>query len=84
MITLTKDQHDALTNNGKEPAKVIDPVTNDEYVLLSAQLYARVRCLFEEDDFKVSDAYPAIDRAFAEGWDDPKMADYDHFEDFKK
>lgn len=83
MITLTKDQHDALASNGAVPAKVIDPATNAEYVLMPAALYERVRCLFE-DDFKVSDAYPAIDQAFAEGWSDPKMSDYDHYEDFKK
>ena len=36
------------------------------------------------DEFHVSDTYAAIDEAFAEGWNDPKMADYDHYEDFKK
>ncbi len=84
MIQLTKDQHDELAQNGKHGMKVIDPVTKSEYFLLPAELYERVRCLFEEDDYKVSDMYPAIDRAFAEGWNDPKMSDYDHYEDFKK
>jgi hypothetical protein len=47
---------------------------------LPAELYEWVRCLFEEDDFRVSDMYPAIDQAFAEGWNDPKMSDFDHDE----
>ncbi len=80
MIQLTKDQHDELANNGVGAAKVIDPVTNAEYVLMPAHLYERVRCLFE-DDFEVSDAYPAIDQAFAELWSDPKMDDYDRYEE---
>ena len=35
-------------------------------------------------DFHVSDTYAAMDEAFAEGWNDPKMSDYDRYEDFKK
>ena len=36
------------------------------------------------DDFHPGEAYPAIDRAFAEGWGDPKMDDYDRYEELKK
>jgi hypothetical protein len=32
-----------------------------------------------DDGIDPADAYPAIDRAFAAGWDDPKMDDYDRF-----
>ena len=83
MIQLTQDQHDELARNGKETAKVIDPITNTQYVLLRADDFARLRGVIE-DDFNVSEAYAAIDEAFAEGWNHPKMSDYDHYEDFKK
>jgi hypothetical protein len=83
MIQLTKDQHDELMQNGQDTATVIDPVTNTEYVLLRADVFQRLREMTEED-FDVSDAYAAIDEAFAEGWNHPKMSDYDHYEDFKK
>ncbi len=83
MIQLTKDQHDELASNGKCPVQVIDPVTNAEYVLVPAAEYAHLSGMIDKD-FHVSDAYAAIDEAFAEGWNDPKMADYDHYEDFKK
>ena len=83
MIQLTKDQHDELASNGQDTANVIDPVTNTEYVLLRADHYQRLRTLID-DDFHVSDAYAAIDETFAEGWNHPKMSDYDHYEDFKK
>jgi hypothetical protein len=83
MIQLTKDQHDELANNGQDTAKVVDPVTNTEYILVRADIY-EYRCGLIDADFHVSDAYAAIDEAFAEGWNHPKMSDYDHYEDFKK
>jgi hypothetical protein len=83
MIQLTKEQHDELAKNGQDTAKVIDPVTKTEYVLVRADLY-EYRCGLIDVDFHVSDTYPAIDQAFAELWSDPKMSDYDHYEDFKK
>jgi hypothetical protein len=36
-----------------------------------------------DDDFHPPDTYPAIDRAFAEGWDGPKMDDYDRYDELK-
>jgi hypothetical protein len=36
------------------------------------------------DDPHPSEAYPAIDQAFAEGWNDPKMDDYECYEELKK
>jgi hypothetical protein len=83
MIQLTKDQHEQLANNGKSAVKVIDPISNDEYVLVTAAEYAHLSGMIDVN-FHVSDTYAAIDEAFAEGWNDPKMADYDHYEDFKK
>ena len=80
MIQLTKNQHDELAGNGKEPMRVIDPITNAEYVLVSAEDFARLRGMIDVD-FHVSDAYPAIDRAFAEGWNAPKMDDHDRYEE---
>jgi hypothetical protein len=29
-------------------------------------------------------AYPAIDEAWKEDWDDPKMAEYDNYEEHKR
>jgi hypothetical protein len=72
-----------LVNNGKGAAKVIDPVTNAEYVLLPADVYERLRDLID-DDFKVSDAYPVVARAVVELWNDPKMDDYERYEQLKK
>jgi hypothetical protein len=43
MIQLTKDQHDALASNGDESVRVIDPITNTEYVLIRAEVFERLR-----------------------------------------
>jgi hypothetical protein len=83
MIQLTKDQHDELTQNGKDSMKVIDPVTNTEYVLLRADVFERLTGMIDAD-FQLKDAYPAMSRAFAELWNDPKMDEYDRYEEFKK
>jgi hypothetical protein len=80
--SLTDEQHRAVAAQPDEPLRMIDPVTNRTYVLLRADLYERVRELLQ--GFSPSDAYPAIDRAFAAGWDDPKMDDYDRYEELRK
>jgi hypothetical protein len=75
MIELTESQlHDLDT--APEPYRVVDPRTNTFYVLVRADIYERARELLG-DDLDPRDAYAAVDRAFAEGWNDPKMDDYD-------
>ena len=78
-MPLTADQLRAVAANPDEPVRLVDPASQREYVLLRAEVYERVRQLL--DDFRPQDAYPAIDRAFAEGWNDPKMDDYDRYEE---
>jgi hypothetical protein len=70
-----------------ESAKQGQPVRlhSDEvdFVVLRADVYERLRALLDKD-FAPTDAYPAIDRAFAEDWNDPKMDDYDRYEELKR
>jgi hypothetical protein len=80
MIELTEQQRQELTS--AEPV-VVDPQTRQEYVLVRKELYLRLRGLLD-DDFQPSQAYAAIDRSFAEGWSDPKMDDYDRYEQIKR
>jgi hypothetical protein len=37
-----------------------------------------------DDSFDPCDAYAAIDRVFADGWNDPLMDDYDRYEELKE
>jgi hypothetical protein len=81
MIELTEQQRQAV-GEGQTPLRLMDSVSGQEYVLIRAELYARLAAL-AGGDFEVREAYPAIDQAFAPGWDDPKMADYDRYEELK-
>jgi hypothetical protein len=81
MFELTPDQRAELC--GPEPAGAVDSQTKQEYVLVRADVYERLKGVLGED-FHPSEAYPAVDPAFAEAWDDPKMDDYDRYEELKK
>ena len=35
-------------------------------------------------DPEAEEAYPLVDEAFREGWDDPKMAEYDRYEEYRR
>jgi hypothetical protein len=82
MIELTEAQQRALDTE-PEPRRMVDPRTETTYVLVRADVYERLKSLLGED-FTPSEAYPAIDHAFAEGWDDPRMDDYDRYEELKQ
>jgi predicted ATPase len=77
-IELTEQQRQALKE--EEPPRVIDPATKECYVLVRAEVYERMRQLLGED-FGPREAYPAIDQAFAAGWNDPRMDAYDRYEE---
>jgi hypothetical protein len=79
-IELTDQQQRAV--DAEEAPRLVDPRTGTAYVLLRAELFERLRGVLG-DDLQPRDAYPAIDRAFAEGWNDPKMDDYDRYDELK-
>ena len=81
-LPLSAEQLRVVTANPDGPFGLIDPATQRKYVLLRADVYERVREVLEGD--RPPDAYRAIDRAFADGWDDPAMDDYDRYEELRK
>src|SRR5215510_11932812 len=81
MIELTQEQQQALDQQA-EPLRMVDPRTKTVYVLVREDLYGRVQGLL--DDIDPSDTYEALDAVFREDWDNPKMADYDRYEEHKK
>ena len=64
MIELTEEQQTALGQ--AQPAKLLDPRTNETYVLVRADLYERMRALIDS----------ATKRA---GWDDPALDAYEKY-----
>jgi hypothetical protein len=79
MIELTEEQRRELDQ--AEPVAV-DPQTKKEYVLVSREVYEKLRAILADPDPR--DTYAAMDRAFAPLWDEPKMADYDNYEDHER
>jgi hypothetical protein len=72
MTHLTPEQSSAV--RAEIPLRIVDPDTNIEYVLLRADLYERVRHLFNDP---TADAFVAqIESAAAAGWDDPALDVY--------
>jgi hypothetical protein len=77
MIELTQEQRKELDTT--DAPRLVDPVTHQKYVLVREELYERLRNLLDTI-FHPDEAYPAIDRAFADGWNDQRMDDYDRYE----
>ena len=81
-IELTETQQQAIAECATTLPRVVDPGTNTTYVLVRADVFDRFQGILD-GDLQSRDAYPAIDRAFAEGWNDPKMDDHDRYEELK-
>lgn len=50
MIELTEQQQQALLSRQDEPLQLIDPRTNQTYVLLPKEVFERVKNLLEDKD----------------------------------
>jgi hypothetical protein len=76
---LSEELQQEIARHGNEPIKVVDPGTQKVYVLISADVFERVRSFFDES-FNLREAYAAQDAALAQIWDDAELdeyADYD-------
>ena len=76
-MDLTAEQIQAI--RGGVPVRVVPSEIGAECIVVRADVFQRVDGLLHDLDPR--QAYPAVDEAWKEGWDDPKMADYDHYED---
>src|SRR5262245_37683750 len=65
-------------NCGCEPVRLLDPETNQEYVLVPAESYRRIQALLSDLDPR--ELYPALHRAMdQEGWNDLRMDEYNRY-----
>lgn len=79
MIELTREQRQAIAQQGETPPRVLDPGTHTTYVLIHEKVYARLEALLgdEHRDQFTRDMYPHVMEVFGrEGWDDPTMDIY--------
>ena len=80
MIELTEQQWQEI-GKASEPVRFVNPSTHSEFYLVSADVYSLLQTAMGE--LNPRDAYLAIEKAFAPGWDDPRMAQYDDYEKHK-
>ncbi|HEX4132456.1 MAG TPA: hypothetical protein VHZ24_20665 [Pirellulales bacterium] len=78
MIRLAAEQQrDVAANNGPSP-RAVDPATSTEYVLVRAEIYERLKPLFEDDPpNEVERTAQLHEFGRRAGWEDASVADYD-------
>ena len=65
------------------PIELVDPETQEQFVLLRADLYARLAAALEQQEVRAM--YPGISAAFGpDGWDDPSMDIYNELDPRKQ
>ena len=71
MIELTEQERQAV--KGEEPPRLVDPETNETYVILRAAIYDRLRSILDDTVFTTAEM---LDRVMAEDdTDDPYLAE---------
>jgi hypothetical protein len=80
MLKLTDEMREALQDETRQPVQVEDEQSHRQYVLLPIEVYQRVRSIFRNDEFDISDTYAAQDEALAVVWGDPELDVYDNYD----
>lgn len=81
-VNLSGDLAEALAENGDTPVRAIHPTTNKVYFLVSEERYDRLKPLFEEEPFSLSEQLKLIEQAGKRaGWDAPEMDAYDRYDE---
>ncbi len=83
-VALTDEQIEAVARQPDRAARLINPKTNEVFVLVPAEEFERVRSLLEVD-FDLRETYTAqLAAAMRAGWDDPAMDDYNNYDEAYK
>ena len=71
MIELSEEQRRAVRAHPDEPLQLVDSSTQSTFVLLSTDLFDRIKGLvYDDSDFSITEAYPLLDRMASQaGWD---------------
>ena len=81
MQLLTKAQQIEVRSAGDTPARLLDPETRVEYVVVPAALFERFRSLVTDDPPTDEEEVKLLREAGElAGWDDPEMAVYDQLD----
>ena len=83
MTTLfTPQLQEAVRAQGERPLALVDPSTNRAYVLISQDLYDRIRPIFDDEPLtELEQRRLILDAGRRAGWDDPEMDAYDRYDE---
>lgn len=90
MIELTREQRQAVAQQGETPPRAVDPDTHTTYVLIREEVYTQLQALKAlldeaEDNQFLRDMYSHVMEVFGrEGWDDPAMDIYNDLDPRRK
>jgi hypothetical protein len=86
MIELTEQQRQVLHQTNGHEVHVCDPDTQKEYVLVSVEVYLRLKGLLQDDsDWTPEEQLQLLaESGKRAGWDDPAMDVYDQYQENRK
>jgi hypothetical protein len=77
MTTLSPELRQAILDSGDQPVDLLDPQTQEHYVLLRAEAYERLQLLLEHNPPSKEEQRCLLGLAGKRaGWDDPEMDVY--------
>ena len=77
MIELTDQQQQALTVQAETPPRIVNPRTNERFVLVREDIYETAREILEADRLTEDERRAIIQGVWKRaGWDDPAMDEY--------
>ncbi|REJ89240.1 MAG: hypothetical protein DWQ34_15660 [Planctomycetota bacterium] len=83
MIAVPDELQDALKKSGVEPLRLRDPSTQEEFVVVRAEDWERLRGVFDGDRTLTRDEQFGLlhQAGLRAGWDDPEMDVYNDLVD---
>lgn len=80
MAELTQELCRELKSAAGKPLRVLDPETNEEYVLLTAEAFDRLSSLLQDQLFSQREKQFLIQEfGRRAGWDDPELDVYEEY-----
>ncbi len=78
MIQLTREQRQEL--HGPDPARAIDPETQETYVLVREEVFERIKTVFDEDGLDMRQVAVLVQKAMRDDdADDPALESYQKY-----
>jgi hypothetical protein len=86
MIVLTQEQRQELRGANGGEVRVCDPDAQEEYVLVPAKVYDRLKSLlYDDSDWSPEEQLRLLgESGMRAGWDDPDMDLYDNYDESRK